>query len=413
MRVLAHVGAALLATGGLGLIALYLLMVFGRLGSDGDVRDGGLLAGVGFAAIAAAVLVELAVIRRRGGLLMQSIAMPPLWLSGAVLAFSVGVGGLAAWTDRVPAIEPVLAIAGVVALAAFFWRLVLRWSPSKRAPAGAMLATMAWGMVVATTTAVIMQFGFILAGIGGIAVGLNMAGIDVSGGLVDTLLSEELLESSGSELLGTATIAVFVLLVYAVAAPLTEELTKFLGVAVVMRRQVLNRYSVFIGGISAGLGFAVVETIGYALGSGQGWPLILALRVPVTLIHVTGTSLVAFGWYLQQRRGGYPLLGFFAVAVLVHAAWNGLLVSVMLASATMPQENPAPGQVLAILGALAMMLLLLGGCLTWVIANARRWGSDYVEPLSHRTLVPALAGPLAAPRADRVSPVHSPLSGEV
>jgi|GEM_PF-2133269 len=413
MRRVAHVGAALLAIGGIGFVTLYVLMATGVLSTDSEIREVGLLAGVGGASIAAAVLVELAVRRRRGSDLVASIAMPPLWLSGVVLVVSVALGGIAVWTDRLPELEPALAIVAVAALTAFIWRLVLRWSPNRRAPARAMLATMAWGMVVATTTAVVLQLAFVAAGIAGIAVGLNLADVQLSGGLIDTLLADDLLESSGSELLGTATIAVFVMLGYAVAAPLTEELTKFLGVAVVLRRQVLSRYTVFVAGISAGLGFAVVETIGYALGSGEGWPLVLALRAPVTLIHITGTSLVACGWYLQQRRGGYPLVGYFVAAVLVHAAWNGLLVSMILVSATIPEENPAPGAILAVLGGLGMMLVLLVACGTWVIANARRWGREYVEPLGQHvlTVAPAFSG--FTPRHDRLSPVHGPVSGEV
>ncbi|HYI16320.1 MAG TPA: PrsW family glutamic-type intramembrane protease, partial [Thermomicrobiales bacterium] len=367
MRVVAHAGSVLLALGGGAFVALYALIAFDRVGSGSDLREAGALAGLGVAALVAAALVELAVLRRRGAMMIEHLWMPPLWLTFGLFVLATGVGGIAVWTDRAPAAEPAIALVGVTAMAMFFWRLALRWSPNRRAPAYSMLATLAWGMVVATTTAVVMQLAFIAAGVGGIAAGLRVADVHVQGGLLDTLLAEGFLEESGSELAGTATVAMFVMLAYAVAAPLTEELTKFLGVVVVMRRRVLSRYTAFVAGISVGLGFAVFETIGYALGSGEGWPLVLAVRAPVTLIHVTGTSLVACGWYLQQRRGGFLLLGYFVAAVLVHAAWNGLLVSVMLASASMPASgDPDPMLVLAILGALGLMLLLLGSCLTWV-----------------------------------------------
>ncbi|MDQ3547336.1 MAG: PrsW family glutamic-type intramembrane protease [Chloroflexota bacterium] len=415
MRALAHAGAILLALGGAGFIALYAMVAVDRLGSDTDMREVAALAGIGVAALVAALLLELAVLCRRGALLVEFLRMPPLWLSFALFVL-VGIGGgLAIWLDRVPAAEPFIAIVGVVAIAMFFWRLATRWSPQRRAPAHTMLVTMAWGMVVATTAAVVMQLAFVAAGVGGIVAGLRIAEVQIPGGLLDTLLAEDFIEASGSELAGTATVGLFVMLAYAVAAPLTEELTKFLGVVVVLRRRVLTRYTVFVAGISAGLGFAVVETIGYALGAGEGWLLVLMLRAPVTLIHVTGTSLVACGWYLQQQRGGLPLAGYFAAAVLVHAAWNGLLVSVMLASAAMPSTgDPDPALVIAVLGALGLMAVLLASCLAWVIANARRWGREFSDPPV--SLAPATV--FSAPRpalysVERVPSVSGPLSREV
>ncbi len=392
MRAMAHAGAVLLALGGGGLVAFYIVIAFDRVDTSSDIRDVGVLAGVGVAALVASVLVELALLRRRGAMLIEHLRMPPLWLSFVAFIGAIAAGAVAVWADRVPAVEPALALVGVAALAMFFWRLAIRWSPQRRAPSDSMLATMAWGMVVATTAAVVMQLAFIAAGVGGIAAGLRFADVPMSSGLLDTLLADEFLEESGSELAGTATVALFVMLGYAVAAPLTEELTKFVGVVIVMRRRILTRYTVFVAGISAGLGFAVVESIGYALGAGEGWPLVLAVRAPVTLIHVTGTSLVACGWYLQQRHGGFPLLGYFVVAVLVHAAWNGLLVSLMLASAAMPASgDPEPLLVIGILASLGLMLVLLGSCLAWVIANARRWGREFSDPIVSWTPVSSLA----------------------
>ncbi|HYI15736.1 MAG TPA: hypothetical protein VEX37_10110, partial [Thermomicrobiales bacterium] len=98
-----------------------------------------------------------------------------------------------------------------------------------------------------------------------------------------------------------------------------------------------------------------------------------------------------------------------------HAAWNGLLVSVMLASASMPASgDPDPMLVLAILGALGLMLLLLGSCLTWVIANARRWGREFSDPYAGRVPVPALTVPRhAVYGVERVNAVSGPLSREV
>lgn len=415
MRTLVHASAALLALGGGGFIALYVLIAVDRLGSIGDPREAGALAGLSVAALVAALMVELAASRRRGSVLVAHLRMPPLWFSVALFGLVTVVGSLAAWTDKSPAAEPALATIGVAAVAMFFWRLVTLWSPRRRAPAHTMLATMAWGMVVATTAAIVMQFAFIAVGVGGIAAGLRLADVQIPGGLLETLLAENFLEESGSDLAGTATVTLLVMLGYAVVAPLTEEFTKFQGVVVVMRRRVLTRYTVFVAGISVGLGFAVVETIGYALGAGEGWLPVLALRAPVTLIHVTGASLVACGWYVQQRRGGFPLVDYFAAAVLVHAVWNGLLVSLMLVSTRMPAiGDPDPARILAVLAALGLMLALLASCVAWVIANARRRGTEFSDPLPVRVGIAWFAVPHPVTYGvERGNSVTSPLSREV
>ena len=47
MRAVAHTGAALLAFGGTGFVALYVLIATGTLSTDSEIREVGLLAGVG------------------------------------------------------------------------------------------------------------------------------------------------------------------------------------------------------------------------------------------------------------------------------------------------------------------------------------------------------------------------------
>ena len=173
--------------------------------------------------------------------------------------------------------------------------------------------------------------------------------------------------------------------------------------------------TVFVAGISAGLGLVVYETIGYALGSGVSWPLVPAERAALTLIHVTGASLVACGWYLQQRRRGFPLRAYFAMAVLVHAAWNGLLVSRMPESASVPATGkPDAVVVVAILVAIGLMLMLAGSRLALLIANVRYWRCKFSDLFGGRVVAPALIASCRSDyRACRINAISDPLSCEV
>lgn len=119
----------------------------------------------------------------------------------------------------------------------------------------------------------------------------------------------------------------FVLLVLAVVAPLVEEGLKPLGVVLIVRR-LRSPAEAFLLGLAAGIGFDLVETIGY-IGSGQAdWVSIAIQRIGAGLLHGLGAAMAALGWYYLINGKGIPhrwLKGFggLVYAVLQHGIFNG------------------------------------------------------------------------------------------
>lgn len=122
------------------------------------------------------------------------------------------------------------------------------------------------------------------------------------------------------------------LIAAAVVAPLIEEFAKGLGVRIMMRRWNTPAQAMVLGA-AAGAGFGFVEALGYGLGGvvhhhETRWWLMMLLRGGSTSLHVFNASLVGLAWWHwsfgKKPRTGWLLFG---AAVLMHAAWNGLLVT--------------------------------------------------------------------------------------
>jgi RsiW-degrading membrane proteinase PrsW (M82 family) len=119
----------------------------------------------------------------------------------------------------------------------------------------------------------------------------------------------------------------FILLILAVVAPLVEEGLKPLGVVIIVRR-LRSPAEAFLLGLAAGIGFDMVETIGY-IGMGQAdWVSIAIQRIGAGLLHGVGAAMAALGWYYLINGKGVPrrwLKGFggLAYAVLQHGIFNG------------------------------------------------------------------------------------------
>lgn len=117
----------------------------------------------------------------------------------------------------------------------------------------------------------------------------------------------------------------------AVVAPLIEEFAKGLGVRFTLRRYNTAAQAMVLGA-AAGAAFGFVEAQLYGLAGATEdpgtWWLALLLRGGSTSLHVFNTSLVALAWW-HWSFGKRPRLGalLFATAVVVHALWNGLLVT--------------------------------------------------------------------------------------
>jgi RsiW-degrading membrane proteinase PrsW (M82 family) len=297
----------------------------------------------------------------------------------------LGAGWLAIRLDTVPALEPVLVVFGMFAIFTCIGRIVTRWTPGRSAPTAVVFRAAAWGMMGATTSAIIMQGLVVVVAIFGVVGGLALTDTSMVRDFADRMSREGSLDQFSGSVVGTATVAIGIVGMYALAAPLTEELTKLIGVALVMRRLPLSPYTAFIAGVSSGLGFSVVETLGYALAAGKSWPLLLGVRAPVAFIHVTASALAALGWYQQQTRGGYRMVFFYIAAVLVHGAWNGLTAAIMIASSfTGGGNNIDTSIALVVLGIVMVMGLILTGCVAWTTMTARtlgqRWSGEQYPP---------------------------------
>lgn len=128
---------------------------------------------------------------------------------------------------------------------------------------------------------------------------------------------------------------VTILLIVSLLAPLVEEGVKPLGAVLLMRR-LRSPASAFLMGLSAGVGFAIFESIAVYTGRGEAdWVMVALERVGSGLLHGVGAGMGALGWYYLINGKGVSkrwLRGFggLAYAVSQHALFNGTAVAVAL-----------------------------------------------------------------------------------
>lgn len=324
--------------------------------------------------VVAATAGILAMLSRRGRL-PALLRFPSEWLALVLFLLAVGAGVLALRIDSLALAGPVLAVVAGVALFALISRFMARWTTDRRVASRSFIGPALWGMIGAPLTAGTMQIVTVFLLVAGGATGVYLAD--------ETLLDSvehwinETAETANVDILTSPSVAFAAVAVLGITAPLTEELAKFLGVYFVLRRRAATRYTFFIAGVAAGLGFAVVESLGYALMAVEQWPQVMLLRSPVALIHIAATTIVTMGWYRQRRGGGHSLWLYYALAVGVHAAWNTLFVAMMIVAAgigTAETLTPTEGLLIVTIAG-AMGALLIGSAL-WLIGNARRLGPE-------------------------------------
>ncbi len=118
---------------------------------------------------------------------------------------------------------------------------------------------------------------------------------------------------------------------------LIEELVKILGVLVIARRvRHDSELDGLVLGAAAGMGFAALESMGYAFSAFLGSGGSLSLTVGVTLLrgllsplgHGTWTAILA-GVLFRESRGSHfrlnrTVVGAYLVVVVLHGLWDGL-----------------------------------------------------------------------------------------
>ncbi|CAN5505350.1 hypothetical protein BH24CHL1_BH24CHL1_04720 [soil metagenome] len=373
-RALAWIALTLLTLAGAIGVVGYVAGAFYVTDRSQYVTDYGAIAAFAAAGLVAGGLSLLALAMR----LTATVRFPNEWLALALFGLMLCAGFASVIFDRYLLFTPLLAIIAAAALFAFIARLSMRWSPGKRIAARGFVLPGVWGMVGAPLTAVVAQVVTAVMLVSGGVAGLYLADASLMDSIGEWIT--EATELTDLSIIRMPTIAAGTLAMLGIVAPLTEEFAKFLGVYLVLRRRVTTRLGVFLAGASAGLGFAVVETLGYALMAVDQWPQVMLIRAPVAFIHVAATTIVALGWYKQRQSGGYWLVGFFALSVLLHGAWNSLFVSMLIVAGDVTSADVIdPATAFTALVLVSAMGAVLVGAVMWIVGNARRLGREAVS----------------------------------
>ncbi len=149
-------------------------------------------------------------------------------------------------------------------------------------------------------------------------------------------------------------------LMFGAAAPLVEELSKTLVVAVLAwRERGASLTRAYLWGLACGAGFAMLEGIGNGgAGLGEGtwldWASGIATRFPASAMHMLASGLIGLGWayFWRGKRWALPLA--YLGAMLFHGLWNVLAVA-MIGSTFFITDVATPGL------PLGLALLALGG----------------------------------------------------
>ena len=132
------------------------------------------------------------------------------------------------------------------------------------------------------------------------------------------------------DLPGCSTFTTFnlIFLIVAIVGPMVEETIKPLAVVLYIGRM-HSASETFLLGMACGIGFALIETVGY-IGSGyHDWLAVAIERTGAGLLHGVGAGMVALGWYFLVYAEKYRVLkavGFWSYAVLQHVVWNATAV---------------------------------------------------------------------------------------
>ena len=136
------------------------------------------------------------------------------------------------------------------------------------------------------------------------------------------------IENPNSPDCGTFAAFDLIFIIVAIIGPIVEETVKPLGVALYIGR-IRGPAEAFLLGMASGIGFALVETVGY-IGSGyHDWLAVAIERTSAGLLHGVGAGMVTLGWYYLTHAKKHRFLkafGCWFYAVLQHFVWNGTAV---------------------------------------------------------------------------------------
>jgi RsiW-degrading membrane proteinase PrsW (M82 family) len=304
------------------LVALLALVSFTRGGGDSLAVQGQFVEFLGAPLIGGAVAIYYGI----RGLLRKpsprfSLPHPLLFLA---LTLAVFVTAIVVW-HVYPAPGPAIATLPLMVLSA-------------AAPGLTILAFATWRLRMPTSRRHVWMafiYGSTLAAL--IALILNTIGAIVIGIFIIVLSpsSAPTLSDPTNPTSQNPIAIVTILLIVSLLAPLVEEGVKPLGAVLLMRR-LRSPASAFLMGLSAGVGFAIFESIAVYTGRGEAdWVVVGLERVGSGLLHGVGAGMGALGWYYLINGKGISKrwlrgLGGLAYAFSQHALFNGTAVAVAL-----------------------------------------------------------------------------------
>lgn len=246
---------------------------------------------------------------------------------------------------------------------------------------------------------------------------LWLLGIAVFWGAVPTialsLVAQIVVDAPLSDALGPS--GLYPLASLSLIAPVTEETFKaliLLALFVLYRQEFDGVMDGILYGALVGLGFAVVETVFYLMGSlmeggWAQWGVVAALRVGLyTLNHSLFAACTGIGFGLARnrrrtwKRWVYPLLGWL-VAILLHGIHNAGSV---LAESTGGMSMLASTAV-DWMGVLGMLVLIV-----WSTYHEKRWFEELGPEMENGVITPDEARVASSYRA-RVARGWQVLSG--
>lgn len=239
--------------------------------------------------------------------------------------------------------------------------------------AWAHLAIGAWG---STFVALLVELGLVAFGAAGVALVLTILAPE------QLLRIQELVEivvRSGEiePILDLLTLPWLLLLAFfgfGIVVPMVEEIAKSAGVIFLWRR--LTPATAFAGGLLGGVGFGITESLGNLVGVTDFWLVAAVTRMATLVMHGFTSGLL--GWGIGQaaaKRKPLHALFTFLGAVVIHGAWNGAVVLLVISGIQL-DRNP-DGILSILLGVgifvlLSLLMGLLGGCMSGLMWLSRR-----------------------------------------
>jgi RsiW-degrading membrane proteinase PrsW (M82 family) len=306
------VGGGLSLVGGLlwGLLTVITALVEAPNNLAVLATDGGLALAAVLGGVAGLVYGILAILRRPS----PRFGFPQAWIFLGLTVLAIG-GGVVLWNvlpvpGSAVALLPLVILAGLLPVLTIlaFTAGRLRFPTTWRH----LVLSVAFGSVVAVLLALILEtiLQFAIVAI------LIALGYQFSPGFGANNFNP----SNPGQVIA-------ILLLLSVVAPIVEEGVKPLGAVLLMPR-IRGPNEAFLLGLAAGLGFAVIETLGYFSMGEADWIGVAVARIGAGLLHGVGAGMGALGWYYLIRGKGVPLrwlrgFGALLYAVVQHAVFNG------------------------------------------------------------------------------------------